>query len=78
MIRLYDNDTNAILGTVTEEELQFLIDQLEEENEEDKDYYINKATLDLLEKNGADTAFLEMLKRAMGDREEMEIRWARS
>ena len=39
MIRLYDKDSGAELGTITKEQLQFLVDQLEQESLEDRDYY---------------------------------------
>lgn len=78
MVQLYDKDTGAAVGTITEEQLQFLIDQLEEESREDTDYYFNRATLDILEEAGADRALMLVLRQAFGDREEMEIRWSRS
>src|SRR5207249_4463765 len=46
MIQLYDKETGASLGAITEEQLQFLADQLEEESPQDQDYYINEPTLD--------------------------------
>jgi len=78
MIQLYDNETGAPLGAITEEQLRFLTDQLEEESPEDRDYYINEPTLDAFEEAGADPALLTLLRKALGEREEMEIRWARS
>src|SRR5438034_847946 len=58
MIQLYDKDTGAPLGAITEEHLQFLADQLEEESPEDQDYYINEPTLDAFEEAGAAPALL--------------------
>jgi hypothetical protein len=78
MIQLYDNETGAALGAITEEQLQFLVDQLEEESAEDRDYYINETTLEAFEEAGADPALLGLLRKALGEREEMEIRWVRS
>ncbi len=46
MIRLYDKGSGAELGSITQEQLQFLADQLEEESIEDRDYYINRSTID--------------------------------
>lgn len=77
MIQLHDKDTGASIGTITEAQLQFLIDQLEEETSEDQDYYINDTTLDLFEQRGADKALLALLRGAMKGRTEMEIRWSR-
>ncbi len=78
MIQLFDAETGAHLGQSTEAHLQFLIGQMEEESLKDQDYYINRATLDLFQTNGADPELLDLLRRAMGNREEMEIRWTRS
>ena len=76
-IRLYDNDSGATLGTVSEEQLQFLVDQLEEETSKDRDYYLQAETLELLEGRGADAALIGLLRRALGDRDGVEIRWER-
>jgi hypothetical protein len=78
MIQLHDTDTGAWIGTITEDNLQFLIDQLEEESGADQDYYINETTLDIFEKGGADTALVSLLRSALNGRTEMEIRWSRS
>jgi hypothetical protein len=78
MIQLYDKETGASLGAITEEQLQFLADELEEESPQDQDYYINVPTLDAFEEAGADPALVALLRKALGEREEMDIRWARS
>jgi processive 1,2-diacylglycerol beta-glucosyltransferase len=78
MIQLHDKDTGAPIGAITEAQLQFLIDQLEEESSEDQDYYINETTLDLFEQRGADKALVALLRSALKGRTEMEIRWSRS
>lgn len=78
MIQLYDTDTDARIGTITEENLRFLVDQLEEESDDDQDYYFNAATLDLFEKNGADIPLVSLLRSALQGRAEMELRWSRS
>jgi len=77
MIHLEDKDTGAPIGTLSEEQLQYLIDQLEEESRDDRDYYINTTTLDLFEERGADKALVRLLRSALGGRTEMEIRWSR-
>jgi len=75
MIQLLDKKTGTVLGTVTETQLQFLKDHLEEESEQDTDYYITPDTLDLLEEEGADAALMSLLRRALGTRQEMEIQY---
>jgi processive 1,2-diacylglycerol beta-glucosyltransferase len=77
MIQLFDDETGEPVGTLTEQQLQFLVDQLEEESPDDTDYYINRETLDVFEENGADPDLLALLRAALGKRDEMEVRWER-
>ena len=77
MIEVRDKETGASLGSINENQLQFLVDQLEEEHGKDQDYYINRATLELFAERGADEELLQMLRKAIGDREAMEIEWSR-
>ena len=76
MIRLFDAESDAPLGTITEAQLEFLMEELEEESSTDRDYFINVETVDMLEEDGADAALLALLRDALADREEMEIRWS--
>jgi len=77
MIDLYNNTTNQLIGSVTEAELQVLIDGLEEESLEDRDYYISAATLDLLGDGRATDHLMQLLHTALGGEEGVEIRWQR-
>jgi processive 1,2-diacylglycerol beta-glucosyltransferase len=77
MAKLYDKDTGALLGEITDDELQFLADQLEEEDEEDTDYYLNADTVEMLAEAGAPSPLLDLLRRAIGEKSEVEIRWSR-
>ena len=77
MIRVRDKDTGEELGTISEEQLRFLADQLEEEFSEDNDYYIDASLLQLFEQRGADSDLLTLLKTALGSREGVEIQWSR-
>ncbi|HSH54281.1 MAG TPA: hypothetical protein VK967_04565 [Methylotenera sp.] len=78
MITLKEKNTNKWLGSITEDQLQFLIDQLEEEHKDDQDYWLNRITLDVLKENGADTALTSMIEEAMGDKDEIEFYWTKS
>ena len=78
MIQIHDKATGAFIGTTTEQNLQFLVDQLEEESRHDQDYYINEATVDGFDEGGADKGLVELLRTALKGRTEMEIRWSRS
>jgi hypothetical protein len=77
MIKIYDEATDTVYGTISETQLQALMSQLEEESLEDTDYYINRATLDMFEERGVDPGLVTLLRNALGDREDMDIRWAR-
>jgi processive 1,2-diacylglycerol beta-glucosyltransferase len=74
---LYDDVTGILLGNLSEAEFAFLAGQLERESTRDDDYYINRATVELLAARGADEHLLELLRAALGDREEAEVRWVR-
>jgi processive 1,2-diacylglycerol beta-glucosyltransferase len=77
MVELCDKDTGRILGSISDEQFQFLIDQLEEESDTDKDYYIDAATLEMFAERSIDPQLLTLLRDALGDREGMEIEWKR-
>ena len=75
MYNLFNAQSGALLGEISEDQISFLRSQLEEESEADADYYINGITLDMLEANGADEALIRLLRKALGDNEDMDIRW---
>jgi processive 1,2-diacylglycerol beta-glucosyltransferase len=76
MITLINTATNAVVGSVTEAELQFLIDNLEETSPEDTDYFIDQATIDLLAEDGRATDhLLTVLRGAVGATDGVELRW---
>ncbi|HEU4742720.1 MAG TPA: galactosyldiacylglycerol synthase [Meiothermus sp.] len=75
MPKLYNATTGAELGEITDEQLEFLQDQLEEESAEDQDYYINQETLDYFAEQGADRALIDLLQAALAGRDEIDIRW---
>ena len=77
MIRLHDAERGTPLGTITEEQLQFLMGELEEESTEDRDYYISADTVDMLEENGADRDLVTLLRNALAEGDGIEIRWSR-
>src|SRR5262249_55947530 len=77
MIDLYNADTNEKLGSITEADLQVLIDGLEEESDEDQDYFIDEATIDLLGDGRATEHLLDLLPRAVGSSDGLATRWER-
>lgn len=77
MITLRDKSTNEQIGTISEEELQFLIESFEEESTTDTDYYIDGDTIEMLQGDGAPESLVTLLRRALGARSEMDIEWSR-
>ena len=75
MIRLTDAADGKLVGDVTEEQFKVLAGDLEEESVEDEDYWIDEATLEMLEEDGADPKLLAMLKKSLGSREGFDCRW---
>jgi hypothetical protein len=74
--QLVNKDTGASIGTITAEQLQQLIDHLVEESEEDRDYYIDAATLDYLEENDVDRGLVRLLRSHVpAEGEGIEIEW---
>lgn len=77
MIDIYDNETNVLVGTITEADLKVLADHLEEESSEDQDYYIDSATIDVIGDGQATEHLLGVLRKALGTADGVEIRWQR-
>lgn len=75
MIEIYENDSDDLVGVITEAQLDFLMEELEESSESDREFNIDTSTLLLLEELGADEELLEVLQNALGDGEAAEIRW---
>ncbi len=75
MPKLVFTEGKALIGEITAEQLQFLQELLVEEDSQDRDYYINRDTLDMLESEGCDPQLLARLKDALGDKEEMDVSW---
>ena len=78
MIKLYDKNTQELIGEINKKQLQFLIDELVEEDSADQDYYINRDQLDQLEKKGGDETLIRMLRDALGTKDDMDIIWTKS
>jgi len=75
MPKLFNKQSGALLGELTETDVQCLIDVLEEEDTKDVDYFIDLDTVDILEDNGASLDLLQMLRAAIGANEGVDIRW---
>jgi hypothetical protein len=77
VIDLYNKATNELLGSITEADLQVLVDALEEESSVDQDYYIDAATIDVIGDGRATDHLLNLLRTALGSSQGIDIRWTR-
>ena len=73
--RLMDIEHDNEIGIITEDQVQFLIDNLEEEGVEDQDYYIDPDALNFLAENGCDEELLTMLTEALEGRVNIDVRY---
>jgi hypothetical protein len=76
-VQLVDLADGREIGVLTDEQFAFLADHLESEGPDDDDYYLNRASLDLLVEQGADPQVVALLRAAMADRADMDVRWLR-
>lgn len=77
LVEILDKESGESYGTISEEELQVLLDVLEEEDSHDHDYWIDAATIELLETEEAPEELLDVLRRALGSQEGVELIWER-
>jgi len=77
MIDLYNDTTAELLGPITEADLKVLVDALEEESTEDRDYFIDAATIDVIADGRATEHLVGLLRMALGTSDGVDIRWER-
>ena len=77
MVYLYKKPTGELIGEISKDELQYLVDQMEEESMEDKDYSITNMEIEYFAKHGADPELVTLLRKALGDQNELIIQWSR-
>jgi hypothetical protein len=77
VIDVYNSATDELLGSITEADLQVLVDALEEESSDDQDYYIDAATIDVIGDGRATEHLLNVLRKGLGNAEGVDIRWTR-
>lgn len=75
MIEVFDRETGSSIGNITEDQLEFLMEHLVEEDNRDQDYYIDKGTIEMLAERGVDPVLRDLLIKALGKRDSMEILW---
>ena len=75
MIRLFNNETDNELGAISEAQLDLLVEELADESLDEYTYNIDSRTISRLEGSGADAELIALLRRALGSRTSMELRY---
>ncbi|UCD42220.1 MAG: galactosyldiacylglycerol synthase [Chloroflexota bacterium] len=78
MVYIYNKATSDLIGEIGEDDLQFLIDQMEEESMKDQDYSITNMEISYFAENGASSGLIELLRKALGDQPEVIILWSQT
>lgn len=73
MYALYVKADHRYIGDISDDELKFLVDNLEEESLVDTDYDLSRLTLEYLRGNGLSPRLAQLLDTALGDQDDVEI-----
>jgi hypothetical protein len=74
-VELFEGDTGLKVGTLTRTQFEWLSSRLVLESPDDRDYWVDAATLEMLEQEGADAELLRVLRGALGTRDGVSIVW---
>jgi hypothetical protein len=72
---LRETETGQLLGHLTAEEFEFLATELERETSTDTDFYIDSATIDMLESDGAPESLIATLRKIVGSGDGVDVTW---
>jgi hypothetical protein len=75
-ILLSDAERGTFIGRISQAQLDALVEHLEQESGEDRSYYIDGATIDMLASAGVDETLVTLLRGALAGREGVEVRWS--
>ena len=70
---LIDSDKEEEIGIITDDQVQFLIDNLAEVGVEDEEFYIDGDTLEFLAENGCDEELLSLFAEGLEGRTDLSI-----
>lgn len=76
-VELTNAETGTPVGRLTVPQFESLASLLERESSTDDDYYVDEATIAMLEEKGADPAAVALLRQAMAGRADVTVRWRR-
>jgi len=74
-VELFDGETGRPVGAISREAFDWLSARLVRESAEDRDYWIDLATVQMLADAGGDGLLLDVLRRALETRDGVNIRW---
>ncbi|MDE0301171.1 MAG: hypothetical protein OXN17_21290 [Candidatus Poribacteria bacterium] len=72
---LIDSEKEAEMGIITDDQVQFLIDNLAEDGVEDEEFYINEDVLEFLAENGCDEELLSLFAEGLEGRTDLAIHY---
>lgn len=78
MVYLYNQSSGDLIGEINEDELQFMIDQMEEESTKDQDYSITSMEIAYFSQNGATPHLISLLNQALANQQEVIVLWSRT
>jgi len=74
-VQITNKVTGAVLGSLNRADFQFLVDHMEEESSRDTDYFIDMATVEMLDQVGANPSLVVFLREAVGTSDGIDIAW---
>jgi hypothetical protein len=77
MFALYDSGQGKQVGRLTDEQLQAFVDYMQEEFEEDNEYYLTSDDCEIMAEQGIDPVLVKTLRDALAGRDEMDVRYER-
>lgn len=77
-VRISDKSNGRMIGEISDQDFQFLVDQLEEESSRDTDYFVDQATVEILQAAGGSASLVSLLTAAVGSTDGVDITWQRS
>ena len=72
---LIDSEKEEEMGIITDDQVQFLIDNLAEEGVEDEEFYIDEDVLAFLAENGCDEELLSLFAEGLEGRTDLAIQY---
>jgi hypothetical protein len=76
MPKLFMTEGQKLICEITDEQLTFLREVLVDEDSQDREYFVDKDTLEMLKDEGCEEKLLEALTKALGDQEGIDVGWS--